>query len=414
MGIADLGGRVVPVGSVLLVVAACQGGPGGKQAALPVERDSAGISIVSHSPRVLSQLPTWSVGEEPALVLGSDEWRAPTNLHRVTGAVRLDDGGIAVANGGSSEVRFFGPSGELVGVVGDTAEGGIAFQALLGLHRVAGDTLLAYDAVAARMTVLTSRGEVVRTVRVRDEEGPLLVVAVAPDGFMLAGRASRLDHRSLKPGFTRQSTFLSVADPMGAVRAALGSFPAAELAVMDMGDTMRPEPTPFTRHTYYGMQRDAVVIASQKAAEYRVYDRGGELRRIVQLPTRPVRFTAGHLDALIGRATAGMSSLAAADLRARLEQLPAPETVPHHGPLVVDREDYVWLSDFPDPGTGHADWTVYDPEGHAVARLTLPPDFRPLDIGQDYVLGLRPDDQGVQFLWLLNLDRSAPAAPGSS
>ena len=57
---------------------------------------------------------------------------------------------------------------------------------------------------------------------------------------------------------------------------------------------------------------------------------------------------------------------------------------------------------------------MYDPEGHAVARLTLPPDFRPLDIGQDYVLGLRPDDQGVQFLWLLNLDRSAPAAPGSS
>jgi hypothetical protein len=52
------------------------------------------------------------------------------------------------------------------------------------------------------------------------------------------------------------------------------------------------------------------------------------------------------------------------------------------------------------PGDETPRWTVFDPEGAVLGRVTGPPRFQLLDVGADYVLGRRWDDLDVEHVEL--------------
>lgn len=119
--------------AILLLASACSTG---EDASLTVAvRDSAGVTIVENSGQPDPSGGGWSVASQPELSIGTFEGDSLQQLYEVQGALRLADGSIAIANGGSGEIRIYGPSGEFARRLGRKGEGPGEFQrpALAGL-----------------------------------------------------------------------------------------------------------------------------------------------------------------------------------------------------------------------------------------------------------------------------------------
>ena len=48
-------------------------------------------------------------------------------------------------------------------------------------------------------------------------------------------------------------------------------------------------------------------------------------------------------------------------------------------------------------------WSVFEPTGQLRAEVTMPPKFRPYDIGADFVLGVIRDDLDVERIHMYRL-----------
>ena len=93
---------------------------------------------------------------------------------------------------------------------------------------------------------------------------------------------------------------------------------------------------------------------------------------------------------------------------------PAPEFMPLFGSIVVTEDGGAWVMRLKGPP---ADWdaerpTRYDAfgtDGRWRGLAEVPSCFRLFEIGADYVLGLRRDDLGVEFVELYELETATPA-----
>jgi len=89
----------------------------------------------------------WSAfgGLLPGLVIGAVAGAPAQELFLVTGAVRLSDGGIAVANGGTHEVRVFDARGRHVRTIGGEGGGPGELRNPRRLFRLPDDSLEVVD-----------------------------------------------------------------------------------------------------------------------------------------------------------------------------------------------------------------------------------------------------------------------------
>lgn len=100
----------------------------------------------------------WRVGEEPELQIGIAAGDEPYQLHRVTSAARLGDGGVVVANAGSAELRFFDSAGRFVRAVGRRGDGPGEWRGPDRVRRLEPDSLLVLDTELGRRDVLAGDG----------------------------------------------------------------------------------------------------------------------------------------------------------------------------------------------------------------------------------------------------------------
>ena len=95
----------------------------------------------------------------------------------------------------------------------------------------------------------------------------------------------------------------------------------------------------------------------------------------------------------------------ARQLRALLAEMPFPAEFPPYQSLTADAAGHLWVQDYLGPGDEAPSWTVLDPQGRAVARLTTPPRTRLLEIGEDYLVGRSVDELDVESLTVWRLRR---------
>ncbi len=93
-----------------------------------------------------------------------------------------------------------------------------------------------------------------------------------------------------------------------------------------------------------------------------------------------------------------------------MEALPAPKTRPACSDLLVDSEGAVWLGAFEQGRTqllrpSEGEWRVFGAEGAWLGSVRFPARFTVYEIGRDYVLGRRYDDQDVEHVQVLELSR---------
>src|SRR5688572_2268538 len=101
-----------------------------------VTRDSASVTIVENAaPIWTDSADVWRVQAEPAVTIGVVEGAPEYQLFRVRHALRLEDGAIVVADGGSREIRFYDSAGRHIRSIGGDGEGPGEFRVISLLAR---------------------------------------------------------------------------------------------------------------------------------------------------------------------------------------------------------------------------------------------------------------------------------------
>ena len=373
-------------------------------------RDSSGVVIVENPGFPPLGDAGWSIALEPELVIGTVEGDSSYQLFRVAGAHRTADGGIAVVNAGSWQVRIYDARGSFLRSFGSRGGGPEEF----GMPVLAGavsDTLVVVDRSQHRTAMVHPDDGFVRLARVDDEVGGFLNPAgTFGTGQVVYGGA--FDMRrigELREGMNRAHTFYRSANPDGSMAADFGDKPGAEFFIRTLGGDgpdSRPALVPFGKQPLATVSPDRFYFAANDDYEIEVYDPSGKLTRLIRLDRDPVAVTADdgsrHIEAMVAEAA---QEDEARMIRQRLAQLPLPETFPAFFNLKADALGYLWAERYRRPGQEESVWDIFDPEGILTGQIEIPPRVYVLEIGEDYLLGLHRDELEVEYVHLYPLLR---------
>lgn len=403
-----------PRGVVLaLALAPLAAGACGEEEPDPVVvRDSAGVEVVESRDPAWEPGGGWRVAPTPLLSIGADdgdEGGEGQRLFRVGDALRLPDGRFLVEDGGSSEVRVFGPDGALLHAIGGEGEGPGELGRLAGVA-VSGDSLFALDSGRGRISLFDLSGAFRLSFRLDPTGDPVrplrmygLLGRFSDGSFLLAPRFYPGDMRD-RPTLYWDSVPHLVYGPRGAVRDTIGPFGGLEIfATREFSTT-----PPFAHHAVAALREDRFVVGRSFAWRLEVYGPTGRLLRVVRRTEAPPPVTSDAARRVLEERLQRIED-EEARRRARdgYEALELPERMPAYAGLAIDRQGGLWVREYRPPwGAGPEAWSVFSPEGRWLGTVDLPDGFRATDIGPDWILGVRQDALEVEHVELYEIERS--------
>lgn len=379
-------------------------------------RDSAGIEIAE------STRPAWADGEpalllsaEPVLQVGAVEGAPEEQLDRVAGIARLADGRVAVANGATNEVRFYGPDGRFLLAAGRTGQGPGEFEGLAGLWRLPGDTLAAFDDRLRRLSLFGPAGGFLASASIPSPvagEFPRVAGAFDDGTFLL--QTMKGIGPDARAGTRRDSVHLFRVDRDGAVLDSLGAFPSNDIHVSSGGSGENVWTSvswlPLGRRSTFLAQGDRLVVANPDAWEIQVRRPDGTLHRLLRRTVPRAPLSREAIDAELERSAAGIrerdSAFAIQFLR-NMAKADWPAYRPAYGTVVGAADGSLWVGEAAADERGPQRWDVLAADGRLLGAVTTPPRFRPMDIGAEHVAGLWRDDLDVTYLRVYRLERAA-------
>ena len=372
-------------------------------------RDSSGVQIVSNPSVVTGDSGCVRVDTVPALTIGGARAEGPYDVQNAFGARRLPDGGVVVLNGATAELRFFDRRGRHVRTVGRFGSGPGEFRKPGVPVWFGTDTLVVFDTWTARATFVSSRGALVKSVRVEGIAGGGELLGRLSDGSLLLAIARGVTEGTA-PRVRRDPVDLVRLTGAGVVRDTLGSFRGSEVAVQIVGSSTMMTGAPFSRGTFFAVAGDRVFVGDNAEYRVRVYA-NGHLERIIEKRVVPVPIMASDIEREKAQRRGGNRDPSWGAWLDRLYQRDqVPVGFPAFTRLVADAAGWLWVQAYaPSPGGGFA-WDVFDASGRLRCRRQLPSGLRVREIGHDFLLGVQPDADGVEQVRLYGLRRSAPAA----
>jgi hypothetical protein len=363
-------------------------------------------------PRSAKPIATWSLTKQPLLALGATGDPA-TEFAAVRGVVRLADGGVAVANGGSNEIRVFSRDGQFLRALGRAGSGPGEFRRITRLLR-RGDTLVGVDA-DSRAYVFEPTGRLLRSLRPARRAGsrspqriglgagPTSYVLVT-DGAPIAERERQVILQTLTVADAAGDSLLPLVTVPGYRTSPINGTPARQL-----------------------LDAEGVVAASDSSVCAGYSDRlvitcyghtgRARLRISRDLAPRAIReeeralVRQAYLDANWDAPPAVRQQMATA-----VQAFPFASSAPVFSRLVLGPDGELWVSPF-DPGFGlpgpaaplapatPQTWSVFAPDGTWRAEVSLPPRFAPFEFGRDYVAGVAFDADDVERVVVWGLRR---------
>jgi hypothetical protein len=376
-------------------------------------RDSSGVTIVENTRPLLPSPKTWRLEPKPLLDVGGVDGDTLHEFNLVMGVAKLPNGRIAVANQGSSTVRFFDASGKFVGHAGRKGQGPAEFQQIMGMWRIAGDTLAVLD--LGEVEYFTTEGKHVRRGAAQASGSRFIY----PAAFFASGAYVGLDwndfDRNAPPGQQVSTVPLLRVSVDGAQTELLGRFPGR------VGSPMYT--VNFAPRGYLATSGSSIWYSFGDRYEVSRLDGIGRVQMIVRrsVAARPVT------DAMKEERRQFVLNGTGEDgrpwppsVRPRLEaglakalwaeHLPATSTIRTDpaGNLWVRIYDY--RESFVPSGPvrvntirASSEWDVFNPQGGWLCTVELPPSFTPLEIGTDHVAGLWRDNDDVEHVRLYRL-----------
>lgn len=327
----------------------------------------------------------WTVPAQPTLDIGSDAGRE-YQFAGIRGAVRLSDGRIVVGDAGSSEVRIYDPQGRFISAAGRSGGGPEEFRGMGELVAAAGDSVVVFDVMTRRVSVLAPSGRFARSVTPAAATLGADFAGVLENGAFVFGIPRPLPPRE---GLSRDSVVYMLISPNGSEADTLGVAPGGEKFQGISGSRVTRLTNPFGPSAAAVASGDRIFIGATDSYEIREYSPEGNATRIIRRDAAPQPFTDAHFRQIVDQFPQMASALAG---------IPRPSQAPVFSALVVDRDNHLWVQEYPAPGATSVTWSVFDPRGAMLGQVALPANLRPTDIGRDYVVGVWTGELGVEHV----------------
>jgi hypothetical protein len=371
-------------------------------------RDSAGITIVETPALTPEADLAWTVDSVPVLDIGTLEGPPETQLYRVLDAHLLPDGGVAVLNAGTAEVRFYSASGLHRSTFGGEGEGPGEFSRPGALHPWPGDSLAVWDARARRLTLIAPDGSLGRILSLpRGEAQTLAAFSHRLPGGELA--VTRFDFMGdvLSTGYRRIPVHVELIDESGVQIADLGSHPGDETFMSVASESVSIVRFAFARGWVVAPHGSETIVAPNDRLELRYYDAVGTLVRIARVEEPPRLTAEADRQAELERRLANAPEQARPGIRAMMREHPGPDTLPAFTDVTDDALGDTWIRTFRSPADTGADrWIVLRPDGGARGVVTLPAGVEVFEIGKDWILGRWTEDLEVEHVRMWRLVRN--------
>jgi hypothetical protein len=381
------------------------------------ERDSADVRIVESTRPAWPAGKGWSV-DSTLVTIGTMEGAPGHQLHRVMGAVRLANGTLVIANGGSAQLLRYDSSGSFLGATGREGGGPGEFRALSWIGRLHGDSLVTWDRGVNRVTIFAPTG-----MHSRDYKPTLPANSIDLDltslhakgllsgGRILLTRGASFASADGTAGVQRQPATAWILDSAGKAITSLGPFPgeAIFLAPGKTPGSITRTPIPLGAATFLAAGSDAVHVVDTDVFAVRMYGTDGKLSTIARRPYTPEPVQPTDIAAVIDAAMEDLPPVQwiRDGIRAGYERVPPPQHLPAISALHVDSEDNIWVQAGHHAGTADATWTVFNREGRWLGDVILPAALQLLEIGRDYVVARDRNDLDVERVRVMRLRRTS-------
>jgi hypothetical protein len=405
-------GREFPiVVAATLVVAgwACGGdAPSGTRSLEVV--DSAGVRVVRNTGPSWEAGEAWLVEADPEWTLGELEGPSETRFFQIEDLVWRSDGGVAVIDGGSAEIRAFGPDGRHLWTQGGEGDGPGEYRSPSTLLLLSGDSIAVYDSRARRISVVGPDGEFVRSVIPEPPEGHVMAaprVTVGPGVWLSSGGVRCGGEMSASETMTPPMSFF-LARPDGTVLDSVLSLPTAARLVQQNERGVSVWTVPFSVDAPVAGGGGRLVTAVPTAPVWTARDSTGRVVQVVSFPSggRPVRdedWNAALEFALDGDDDPEFRRT----VTEAYEAMERPAEWPILETLILDEEGNVWVEGFQAP-TAEGEpsrWWVFTGDGRLLGQVSLPAGLKVRAIARDRIVGVATDELGVERIQLHRIRR---------
>lgn len=399
---------LVLLSGVLVGCATDDGREGGSDAVTVVRTDSASVELLTDS-RTTAALPeVWTLASQPVLTLGDADGAGPFLFSRIGDVVPLPGGLVAVADGGSRELRLFNGDGTHVRSVGGAGEGPGRFGSIDDVRRVGPDTLVIWDSRNLRVSRVTPEEGFLGSVPLevsagfpppRAEvlhDGGIVVTSELPDVPDLSREGWQIRHDSLLvQQFTAEGQEVQTIGRFEGVSRASG--------VVVMGDgriaIQQPE-LPFGNRTITASLGQRIIIGNNRDFALKLFDRLGTLEAIWRFP--------GLLDPLGSDEVQQFREAAGDGPRARttgelLEQFGTSSERPAFDRILQAAEDEIWVRRYRwDSGEDQV-WWVISTVGDLLGFVRVPAHLEVRAVDASRVFTVTEDELGVQRIEIFPL-----------
>jgi hypothetical protein len=258
---------------------------------------------------------------------------------------------------------------------------------------VCGERIIASELTPPRLTIFDSSGEP-RTVPLPAPESQGLLNPLAPlhmcTSTGVIGQLSGPRSTPNPPSVQRHPNLIVHVSEGGGVDT-LVTYPGME--------TYSGLNVPFGRQLLVAVRDSLLYTVDTNAAEIRVATMDDRTKRILRLSVPARDVTPADVDRIREQYLGGLSPGVRAEVQPRFEAVQMPSTMPFFGRLLVAPDYTVWLQAYqPFRAELQTRWTVIDATGRWLGDVTLPPSFTVEEIGNDYVLGVWRNEDGVEFV----------------
>jgi hypothetical protein len=386
---------------------ACE--PANSRSAEPVVRDSAGVRIIENDASRWAEGEGWRLSERPLLDIGADSDEAAYQLFRVTGALKLDDGAIVIANSGTGELRYFDADGVYLRSSGRQGSGPGEFQSISTIGTLVDGSLVAYDGRQKRISIFAPDGVFVSSSRIETSDHPGFHTAAAflDDNTLLVSAEGLLTRGELASRVRRDTTYYIRCETTGAVLDTIAALPGREMYIMMEGEHVDMAQLAFGREPHFAAYLAGAYFGNSDAFEIRYLDSDGELARIIRMRTPTREVSDDDIELFLSRQLGDMPEGPDRQFMENFYSgMPFPETMPAHGNLIVDSDGNLWVEEYHWPLDEPARWKIFDSAGALLGVVETPPGLEIYQIGSDFVLGRWRDAMDIEHIQMFGLTRS--------
>jgi hypothetical protein len=397
---------------LMLTLPPVVGGCAGTERGTVIRRDSAGVGIVESPTAQWGPSDGWTIADTPRVSIGVEDGAESYQLSRVGGVARLDDGGIAVGDGGSSQLRFYDSNGAFVQSRGRRGQGPEEFAEFSSLRiwRAPNGDLLVNDSGNGRINVFDASGSFIRTIRLAQPpngsraflfdvfaDGSLFAAAPVGDGGLrseVAGPHPRVDFDYLR--YSADGTSPTV----------ITRVVERPRYVNKVGTITHFPYIPLTPAPQFAVRGASTLVYRGPHAEIEELGSSGAPIGIIRWEPGEARRVADIWDRYVRESLDGMEE----SQRTRYEHfyrqdLALPELVPSSDAMLVDATGTLWVRRYRLPWETAQRWDILTSEGEWLGTLATPDRVTIAQVGRDFVLGTHRDSLGVERVQLFDLTR---------